>query len=154
MLNNLALRLLASLLPLIFLSACNTNSTEATLNKEQELKAIQSLMSEQQDAWNNGDLEGYMKAYWHHDSLKFIGKRGITYGWQATLDNYKKGYSSREAMGRLQFTNLETDLLSDSTAFVIGKWQLFRNADTLAGYYTLLWKKLNNGWHIVADHSS
>ncbi|HEY8403962.1 MAG TPA: nuclear transport factor 2 family protein [Flavobacteriales bacterium] len=118
------------------------------------LKTIHTLMAEQQSAWNAGDLENYMKAYWKSDSLCFIGKSGITYGWQSTLENYRKGYASREEMGHLQFTNLNTELLSDSAAFVIGKWQLFRKADTLSGYYTLLWKRFPDGWYIVADHSS
>lgn len=95
-----------------------------------------------------------MEPYWHSDSLQFIGKRGITHGWQATLDNYKKGYPDRAAMGTLQFTNLSIDVLSDSSAYVIGKWELFRTADTLSGHYSLLWKKMGDKWQIVADHSS
>lgn len=141
---------------LLILSSCNTASNKSVdlLNHDAELKAIQGLMDEQQVAWNDGDLTGFMQPYWKHDSLKFIGKRGITYGWQSTLDNYQKNYSTREEMGQLKFTNFDMEVLSDSTAFVIGQWQLFRNTDTLSGYYTLLWKKHDNGWHIVADHSS
>ncbi len=111
-------------------------------------------MNSQQDAWNRGDIEGFMKGYWENDSLRFIGKRGITYGWQATLDNYKKSYPGKDAMGRLQFTNLTTQLINDSSAYVIGKWELFRASDTLAGHYSLLWKNFNGQWLIVADHSS
>jgi ketosteroid isomerase-like protein len=111
-------------------------------------------MKKQEDAWNRGDLEGFMQGYWKSDSLRFIGKRGITYGWQQTLDNYKKGYPNTEAMGTLQFTNLSLELTGDSSAYVIGQWQLFRTADTLSGHYSLLWKMKNNQWLIVADHSS
>lgn len=115
---------------------------------------IQTIMNEQQEAWNRGDIDGFMNGYWKSDSLRFIGKRGITFGWQATLDNYKKSYPVPEAMGRLQFTNLTTEIVGDSAAYVIGKWQLFRSADTLAGHYSLLWKKMQDRWVIVADHSS
>jgi ketosteroid isomerase-like protein len=111
-------------------------------------------MYEQEQSWNNGDIEGFMKHYWQNDSLKFIGRRGLTYGWQQTLDNYKRSYPDRAAMGRLQFDILSTDILSDSSAFVIGKWTLLRSADTLSGHYTLLWKKYDDRWVIVADHSS
>jgi hypothetical protein len=45
-------------------------------------------MSEQEKAWNKGDIEGYMAYYWKSDSLKFIGKSGITYGWNTTLLHY------------------------------------------------------------------
>lgn len=111
-------------------------------------------MSQQQQAWNNGDIEEYMRYYWNNDSLKFIGKRGITYGHSSTLESYKKNYPTAEAMGRLQFSNLSTDIIDDSTAFVIGRWRLFRTEDTLSGHYSLLWKKKAQGWTIIVDHSS
>lgn len=111
-------------------------------------------MDEQEASWNNADLHGFMKHYWKSDSLKFIGKRGINYGWQNTLDNYKKSYPTAEEMGKLKFHNLSTEILDDSSAFVIGKWKLQRTSDTLSGHYSLLWKKLNGNWVIVADHSS
>lgn len=124
------------------------------INTAAEIAAIQHVMDEQQQAWNRGDIDGFMTGYWASDSLRFIGKRGITYGWQATLDNYKKSYPSTEAMGRLQFTNLSMELTGDSSAYVIGKWELFRTADTLGGHYSLLWRKQTGRWIIVADHSS
>jgi len=125
-------------------------STDASLVKE----AIQQVMDEQEAAWNRGDLEGFMQGYWKSDSLRFIGKRGITYGWQSTLDNYKKSYPDSDAMGKLQFTNLSMEITGDSSTYVIGKWELFRTTDTLAGHYSLLWKNLNGRWLIIADHSS
>lgn len=117
-------------------------------------KAIRAVMQDQEAAWNRGDLEAFMAGYWHSDSLKFIGSRGLTYGWQATLDNYKKGYPDRAAMGKLTFTILTVDILSKKSAFVIGKWHLARQAGDLSGHYTLLWKKIGGKWVIVADHSS
>lgn len=111
-------------------------------------------MEDQETAWNRGDLEGFMQGYWKSDSLRFIGKRGITYGWQSTLDNYKKGYPDTEAMGKLVFTNLSMEMTGDSTAYVIGKWELYRSADTLTGHYSLLWKCMSGRWLIIADHSS
>lgn len=117
-------------------------------------ETIDLLMQNQQEAWNNGDLKGFMFPYDQSDSLMFIGKRGITRGWQNTLDNYIKGYPDQKAMGRLRFTNVTKEMLSDSSAFVIGKWELFRSEDTLSGHYSLIWKKKNGDWKIVADHSS
>ncbi len=122
--------------------------------KPDAIGQIQRVMDQQQEAWNRGDLEVYMNGYWKSDSLRFIGKRGITYGWQPTLDNYKKGYPNADAMGRLQFTNLSIELTGDSSAYVIGKWMLYRTTDTLSGHYSLLWKRMDNQWLIVADHSS
>jgi len=132
--------------------ACKTPSPKRS--DAQSIAAIQAVMDTQQVAWNRGDIDGFMQGYWASDSLRFIGKRGITFGWQSTLDNYKKSYPGTEAMGRLQFTNLSMEITGDSSAYVIGKWELFRTADTLSGHYSLLWKCMNGRWMIVADHTS
>lgn len=116
--------------------------------------AIKNVMQGQQEAWNRADLESFMEGYWKSDSLKFIGRNGITYGWQTTLENYKKSYPSPEAMGKLTFTILTLDLLSESSAYMIGKWHLKRSADEPGGHFTLLWRKINGKWVIVADHTS
>ncbi|MFN0032992.1 MAG: YybH family protein [Flavobacteriales bacterium] len=123
-------------------------------NSAEDAAEITALMDSQQQAWNRGDLSEFMQPYWQNDSLQFIGSSGLTHGWQRTLSNYQKSYPDKEAMGRLQFTNLSTDVLDSTHAHIIGKWQLFRSADTLAGHYTLLWKKMKGQWVIVADHSS
>jgi hypothetical protein len=136
----------------LLIASCN-DSPSAT-DKISAIHAIQHVMDEQQAYWNRGDIEGFMQGYWQHDSLRFIGKRGITLGWQPTLDNYKKSYPGTENMGRLKFTNLSMEMTGDSSVYVIGKWELFRIADTLSGHYSLLWKNLDGNWLIVADHSS
>jgi ketosteroid isomerase-like protein len=116
--------------------------------------AIRRVLAEQQAAWNRGDLEAFMAGYWRSDSLRFIGSRGLTYGWQQTLDNYRKSYPTREAMGQLTFTLIDVERQSKRSAFVIGRWQLARRDGDLSGHFTLLWKKIGGKWVIVADHSS
>ena len=68
-------------------------------NKQIDL--VLNHLHSQQKAWNEGNIDGFMSSYWNNDSLKFIGSKGITYGWQKTLDNYKKSYPNKEAMGKL-----------------------------------------------------
>ncbi len=113
-------------------------------------------MQEQENAWNEGDLNGFMKHYWKSDSLRFIGKSGLNYGWQKTLDNYKKSYKNKEEMGTLKFTNKSLDIVGEQTIFVIGEWNLMR-ADSLGdlgGMYSLILEKKNGKWVITTDHSS
>lgn len=115
---------------------------------------IRSLLKKQTEAWNRGDLDGFMEGYWKSDSLMFIGKSGITYGWQQTLDNYKKGYPDKTAMGFLTFTLIQLKPLSKKYFSVVGKWHLKRTIGDLGGHYTLLLKKIKGKWVVVADHSS
>ncbi|WP_118974245.1 YybH family protein [Taibaiella koreensis] len=117
-------------------------------------KAIGNVLDRQSAAWNRGDIEGYMEGYWHSDSLMFIGKKGITYGWQQTLDNYRKSYPDKEAMGKLRFDILRLKPLSDRYCQVVGRWHLQRSIGDLEGYFTLLFEKVAGQWVIVSDHSS
>lgn len=121
---------------------------------QKDTEAVKSLMNKQQEAWNKFDIEGFMEHYWKNDSLKFIGKSGLTYGWQKTLDNYKKSYPNADAMGKLTFNLNSVEQLSKTSVYVIGKWSLDRKEKSVGGYFTLLWKKINGKWVIVADHTS
>lgn len=115
---------------------------------------VRQIMKKQEMAWSEGNVEGFMEGYWQSDSLKFIGKRGLTYGWQNTLDNYKKSYPDPAAMGKLTFELLMVEKTGRNSIYVIGKWRLDREKDILEGHFTLLWKKMKGDWVIVADHSS
>lgn len=121
-------------------------------NKDQ--RAIMDLLDRQTKAWNNGDIPQFMVGYWDDDSLMFIGKSGITYGYQNTLRNYQKNYGDASLMGKLRFTLLHINRISRTAYFVVGKWQLTRSAGDVGGHYTLLFRKKKGKWVIVADHSS
>ena len=108
----------------------------------------------QKNAWNSGDLNQFMQTYWQNDSLMFIGKSGVTYGWQNTLNSYKKGYPDTAAMGKLNFDILHVKKLSPLYFSVVGKWFLTRSIGNVGGHFTLLFKKIKGKWLIVSDHSS
>lgn len=115
---------------------------------------IRNLLTIQTGAWNRGDLEGFMQTYWKSDSLMFIGKNGIQWGWQATLNNYQKSYPDTTAMGKLSFDILVVKKLSPAYYYVVGKWMLKRTIGDISGHYNLLLRKIKGRWVIVADHSS
>jgi hypothetical protein len=118
---------------------------------EQEIRAI---LQRQTEAWNRGDLNGFMRGYWENDSLMYIGKARVTYGYASTLASYIRNYGDTARMGKLRFEILHVKRLSADHFFVVGKWFLKRSAGDVGGHYTLLWKKILGAWVIVADHSS
>ena len=127
-------------------------SVLAQTSKEEA--AIRKVMDEQAAAWNRGDIEGFMAGYWRSEKLTFISGNEVTRGWQKTLDNYKKGYDSKEKMGVLMFSDLEFTILSKDAAVVLGSWALKRQKDTPHGKFTLTFRKFKEGWRIVMDHTS
>jgi ketosteroid isomerase-like protein len=124
------------------------------LSRAQDKQAILAVMHNQELAWNRADVEGFMQGYWKSDSLVFVGKTAPAYGWQTTLDNYKKRYPGKAAMGQLKFTIMQVKVLDAANAFVLGGWLLKRVKGDLGGYYTLWFKKIKGEWKIVCDHTS
>lgn len=122
-------------------------------NIDTEKKEILEVMDMQEKAWSEGDVESFMKGYWNSDSLMFVGKNGIKYGWDTTLANYKESYPDKAAMGSLEFEVLKLEVDGEA-AYMLGKWSLIREADNPNGYFTLYWKKINGSWKITIDHTS
>ncbi len=115
---------------------------------------IRSVLQAQQDAWNRGDIDGFMNGYARSASTVFISEDTIRRGWQTVRDLYRKKYSSRAKMGTLTFSDLEITLLSSDWAMASGRWKLKRANDQPHGRFTLILKRLLAGWRIVHDHTS
>ena len=135
----------------LLIAGCVSFSLQAQPVDEQ---AIRQILAEQTKAWNAGNIDDFMKGYWNSDSLMFIGKSGVTYGYQNTLMNYKKNYSNADQMGTLTFDLVKVQRLSPEYYFVVGKWHLERKAGNVGGHYDLLFRKIKGKWVIVSDHSS
>ncbi|UBM57804.1 DUF4440 domain-containing protein [Marinilongibacter aquaticus] len=116
---------------------------------------IKQILYTQSEDWNRGDIQAFMKGYWKNEGLLFIGKSGVQRGWQQTYTRYLNTYSSKALMGTLTFSELEIDELAEDAAWVLGKWHLKRPEEgDIGGYFTLLFKKIDGEWKIVADHTS
>lgn len=125
-----------------------------TITEKNRFEILQ-ILEKQSVSWNEGNIKEYMEGYWKSDSLRFIGKSGITYGWKATLERYKKAYPDKEAMGFLKFHVLSLEFLSTNKVFMIGKWDLERKGDkNVGGYFTLILEKIHGVWRITTDHTS
>ena len=126
----------------------------ASNGQSKDEQAIRKVLQTQTEAWNNGNIDEFMRGYWENDSLKFIGQSGVTYGYKATLERYKKNYFDTAQMGKLSFDILEVKKLSPEYYFVLGKWFLKRSVGDIGGTYTLIFRKVKGKWVIVSDHTS
>lgn len=120
----------------------------------QDKEAIVKVLETQRQAWNRGDIEGFMQGYWKSDSLVFVGKATPVYGWQSTLDRYKKSYPGKAGMGELTFDIIQVKVLDDHNGFMLGGWHLKLGKGAPGGYFTLWFRKINGEWKIVCDHTS
>lgn len=120
-----------------------------------EQAAVKKVLDDQVVTWNKGDLEGFMAGYWKSDKLSFFSGDKKTAGWQATLDRYRKRYQADgKEMGKLSFDELSIELLGEGNALVRGRFHLQLGKETPTGIFTLVLRKLPEGWRIVHDHTS
>ncbi len=123
------------------------------LNSKPEA-AIRAVIEAQRDAWNRGDVEGYMDGYERSPDTTFLSGDNLTRGWQTVLDRYKKNYDTREKMGTLSFSDLEVRMLGEESALVTGRWMLKRANDEPHGRFSLIFRRTKVGWRIIHDHTS
>lgn len=147
------LKLLAFGAILLFINVLTPALAQKKKNGLSDAQAVLQVMMNQQKAWNQGKLEGFMEGYWKNDSLIFIGKRGPSYGWLPVMNNYRTSYPDTAAMGKLRFEKLEVRVLSKRNAWVLGRWELSKKDKTQGGWFTLLFEKIKGQWLIVADHT-
>ena len=115
---------------------------------------IQSVLTAQQDAWNRGDIDAFMNGYARSASTVFVSQDEVSRGWETVRDRYRVKYSDRTKMGTLSFSEIEVTMLSPDAAVVLGRWKLKRENDEPHGRFTLIFKRLPEGWRIVHDHTS
>lgn len=130
----------------VFVGAQNGN--------DQDIEAIKAVLIAQKDAWNNYDIDTFMKDYWKSDDLAFYGSGGVIKGWQATLQRYKKAYPSREHFGTLDFVFNEIAPIDEGSYYVMGEYHLTRSVGDANGIFMLVLKKINGEWKIIADTSA
>jgi len=121
--------------------------------ERQDKDEIISIMKTQEKAWSNHNLEGFMQGYWKNDSLKFYGSSGLTYRWDKTLANYKKGYPTKDHSGTLTFKINDISKINNEPYFVMGEYYLKRNIGDANGVFMIIFKKINGEWKIIADTS-
>lgn len=119
-----------------------------------DAQAIRAVIDAQAAAWNRGDVDDYMNGYARGEAIEFVSGDTVTHGWQTVRDRYAQKYDSPEKMGRLTFSEVEVKTLSADAALVTGAWRLQRKEDEPHGRFTLIFRRLTEGWRIVHDHTS
>jgi beta-aspartyl-peptidase (threonine type) len=144
------------------LVANQSDDTPAQAARTSDRRAIEAVLSAQQNAWNRGDVDAFLVGYWHSPDLTFSGSGGVSRGWEGVLARYKKNYPDRAAMGQLDFSDLEFHFLGPEAALVLGHWQLKREGKSqdgtqntdVGGVFSLVWQRFPEGWRIIHDHTS
>ena len=139
---------------LVLLSSCEFSSNSSNDSSfDNDRTEILKVMDQQEKAWNNSDLEGFMQGYWKSDDLKFYGSNGVTKGWEQTLRNYINRYPSKDQTGELKFTIEAVSNIEKDIYYVMGQYHLKRNVGDAHGTFMIIFKKIEGEWKIIADSS-
>lgn len=145
---------LTVILILVLLILSSKSLSQSAYQKMQIEVEVLAVMARQARSWNSGDVRGFMEGYWRSDQLVFASGDQITRGWQPTLERYLKAYDTRAKMGELTFADISVNVLSKDFAVVLGSWSLKRETDAPKGKFTLIFRRLKEGWRIIHDHTS
>jgi len=139
---------------LVLLTVATTLAAAAAQPPTTDQTAILKVLRAAEAGWNAGDIPTYMNSYWQSAELRFASGGTVSYGWEPVRDRYLARYPDRETMGHLMFTDLDVQLTGPDHAVVFGRWRLVRAADEPQGLFTLVFKRLAEGWRIIHDHTS
>lgn len=144
------------LIYLFSLASCNSPKnpalTDAQIQKDTE--DIKAVLHQQAKDWSDASIDAFMEGYDKTPNLLFVGKSGITKGWQQTLDRYKVGYPSKDHTGKLTFDVLEVQPINAEVYILVGEFHLTRKVGKADGIFTLVFKKVDNQWKVISDHTT
>jgi len=140
---------------ILFLSVASiTSAVTIGLDIPEIKEQITKVLNDSEKGWNNGDLDEYMQCYHKSEKMRFAGNGSFNFGWENTLERYKKSYPDKKSMGKLTFSDVDITVLSKDSSLVFGRWTLHYKNKRRTGLYTLILKKFKEGWRIIHDHSS
>jgi len=142
-----------SVLKFLFFLAINITYGQS-IRSESDKNEIISVLKQQENFWNSGDIDGFMQGYVKSDYLVFNGSSGPFYGWDSVKDRYIKTYPSKEKMGTLNFKIHNISLITSSVAQLIGQFFLSYPKSEVSGYFTMVLIKSKGEWLILSDHTS
>jgi uncharacterized protein (TIGR02246 family) len=117
---------------------------------------VYELLLRMLDRWNAHDIEGYLEVFWNSPELLVVIDSEQFNGWKQLHDSYTNGYLDHSAMGFIQPRRIQVKLLKPDLALALTWWSITfpTSKKTVVGNTTLDLQKFDNGWKVVAAHSS
>jgi len=143
-----------TMLAFVVILVCNGGAAPSKKTVPSDQASIEGILSAQQKAWNEGNVEEFMSGYWHSEELTFSGSNGVSRGFDAVRERYHQNYPDRQTMGKLDFSGLEFHFLGKDGALVLGRWHLLREKGDVGGVFSLVFQRFPDGWRIIHDHTS
>ena len=121
-----------------------------------DAQQVYEVLLKMLDRWNAHDIEGHMEVYWKSPELLVMVDSEQFNGWQQLHDSYLNGYPDRNSMGFINPKRIQVKLLKPDFALALTWWSVSfpSSKQKVVGNTTLNLQKFDDGWKIVASHSS
>lgn len=117
--------------------------------------AIESMLARSVEAWNAGDLDGFMASFAEGASTSFMTPDGPVYGRTAIRDGYESAFGPGARRDSLRLEDIEVRLLPPLVGVVTLRYALERDgATTATGWSTVVVRRVGEGWRIIHDHTN
>lgn len=117
--------------------------------------AVDTLLVASAEAWNAGELDGFLEWYRRSPETTYIGSSGLVRGWEAIRARYAPLFEPGAARDWLRFEGLAARPLGPNLGLATARYVLVQgDSVTATGIFTLIVRREPEGWRIVHDHSS
>ena len=136
-------------------SAAPSVKTQPKETKDQlfeKKKQVIGVLEKQESDWNQGNLDGFLSAYWNSDTLVTVNVRGLSYGKEVLDRTIRKSFPDSASMGKLEYDVIHVRFIGESDALLTGKWLRKNQKKFRGGYFSILLQRINGRWMIVSEH--
>ncbi len=117
---------------------------------------VTKVVLAQERAWNQGDLDAYLKTYKEAPETEAI-LNGPVHGFEAIRNAMHTSFPSRDSMGTLEQSAVEVKELGPNFALALGHYRLLRsrkNGGDAEGIFTEIFEKTDAGWKLVFSENT
>ncbi len=116
---------------------------------------VTRMLERSAEAWNRGDLEGFMADYLRAPTTTYVGSSGLVVGWEAIRARYAPLFKAGATRDSLRFEGISARLLGQEHALATARYVLYRGGQvTGSGPFTLVLRRTEDEWRIVHDQSA
>ncbi|MFW6088651.1 MAG: YybH family protein [Gemmatimonadota bacterium] len=151
-----AMRRRAAGLVLVVLLPAALAGCRFEMGEEEDLeRSIEAMLHGSADAWNRGDLDGFVASYADGASTSLMTDEGPVVGRETIRGLYAPRFEPGATRDTLRFEDLDVRPLPPLIGIVTGRY-VFERGGTVAesGWFSVVVRRAGDGWRIVHGHSS
>ncbi|MFW6088232.1 MAG: YybH family protein [Gemmatimonadota bacterium] len=126
------------------------------VEEEENLQdSIEALLQRGADAWNDGDLDGYVATYADGASTTMLRPEGRVVGRAAIRSALAPRFAAGARRDSIRLDDVEVRPLPPLIGIVTGRYlSVGAGNDPTTGWFTVVVRRAGDGWRIVHDQRS